>query len=121
MRLFQRLLPLLTFLCVLTAFTVSARATVITVTGFSLTGYNYGGSTASLRIYADRTFTTSTGTIVVQGTPGSTTFYKQVNCTVAGTTLTVPSFTIDTTSDALDDRQATFTFVLFDSRAVRRD
>lgn len=63
-----------------------------------------------LRIYADQSFWTSDGQWIPQGSPGSpNTHYLEVTCDVTGDVLTVPSFEIDSTVDALDGTQATYT------------
>jgi hypothetical protein len=77
----------------------SASATVITVGAYDVTTtWTFGGSTATIRIYSTRTFITSTGSTVTQGY--ATGFYKTINCTVASTTVSCPSFTIDSTIDS---------------------
>jgi hypothetical protein len=77
----------------------SASATVITVGAYDVTTtWTFGGSTATIRIYSTRTFITSTGSTVTQGY--ATGFYKTINCIVASTTVSCPSFTIDSTTDS---------------------
>lgn len=104
----------------LTLFAGSALATTITVSGTTLQNWRFSGSTAKLRIFADTKFVTSTAQIVMPGQVSVGNWYKEVNCTVSGTVLTIPSFTIDSTTDSSVTR-ASYTFVLFDSKNVRRD
>lgn len=73
----------------------------------------YGGTTATLRIVANQSFYTSDGIPILQGT------VKTVNCTVAGTVITIPSFTIDSTTDSTV-QTGTYTAVFFDHTGVRR-
>jgi hypothetical protein len=109
----------LTFFLILAC--LCANATPITVSATTITGYNYGGSTATLRFYAAQTFTASDGTTVPGGAVGGDGFYKSVACTVASTTLSIPQFTIASTTDSLDLPNVTYTAVLFDSKGVKRD
>jgi hypothetical protein len=83
--------------------------------------YQYGGSTATLRVYVNKSFIASDGTIVPQGAVGGTGFYKEVACTITDDTLTIPSFVLPSTMDALDDQTSSYTFVLYDSKRAKRD
>jgi hypothetical protein len=102
---------------------IVAHAVTVTISASSfLSGtYQYGGSTATIRVYSSRSFIASDGTLVRAGAVGTTAFFKSVACTVASNTLSCPSFTVPSTTDALDDQTARYTFVLYDSRGVRRD
>jgi len=92
----KRILTILFFLASLVA---SSFATVVTVSSYDVsTTWTFGGSTAQMRIYATKTFVTSTSTTVVGGTTSG--FYKTITCTIASTTVTCPSFTIDSTTDS---------------------
>lgn len=84
-------------------------------------GYQYGGSTATIRIYATKPFIAADGSAIPAGAVGTSAFYKSVACTVASNTLTCPSFTLPSTTDALDDQTARFTFVLYDHRGTKRE
>lgn len=55
------------------------------------------------------------------GTPGSGAFFKTVTCTISSGTITIPSFTLPSTTDALDIQTARYTAVFFDSRGIKRD
>lgn len=107
----------------LTCLPATALATTITVAGITLPNWPYGGSVAYLRVYADADFFPSPGTSrVVASAPGtgSGRWYKQVECPVSGTTAVCPSFTVDSTTDALDNQRATYTFVVADSSGRER-
>lgn len=109
-------------LCILLC-AASARAITITIAAqtFFSGAYQYGGSTATVRIYATKPFIASDSTAVPAGAIGTNAFFKTVSCTVASNTLTCPSFTLPSTTDALDDQTARFVFVLYDHRGIRRD
>jgi hypothetical protein len=79
-------------------FVVSAFATQLTVNATTVNNWTFGGSTATIRLYATKTFVTSTGTTVLAGTTSG--FYKTISCTVSGTTLNCLSSTIDSTTNA---------------------
>jgi hypothetical protein len=118
----NRLLCALLFLLLATIAPAAARAETVTVSTFTINNWQYGGTTAKLRIYADKSFTTPEGTLVVRGTVGSTSFFREVSCTVSGTTLTVSTITaLPTTTDGLDFNDAHYTFVLFDQNNTKRD
>lgn len=119
-RLITRALSALALLCALSS---SALAVDVTIAGASFPAYNYSGATARLRIYPSQTFTASDSVTVPGGTaPGSKTgFFYTVNCTVASNTLTCPSVTLKSTTDALDLRDTTYTVKLFDASDTPRD
>jgi hypothetical protein len=110
-------------LALLCALSTSASAIDVVIAGTSFGGYNYAGSTAKLRIYPSQTFTASDSAIVPGGTqPGATTgFFYIVNCTVASNTLTCPSVTLKSTTDALEGADTTYTVKLFDANGTARD
>ena len=83
--------------CLLLA--VTSLATVVTIAQYDVSStWTFGGSTAPLRIYATKTFVTSDGTTIIGGTTSG--FYKTITCTVSGSTVTCPQFTIDSTTDS---------------------
>lgn len=89
-----------------------------TITVGSLLLENWQDSTATvLRIFCDRAFITSGGQYVPQGSPGSDTAYKSLSCTYdsGAKTLTIPSFTIDSTVDGLDITSARYSGFFFDT------
>ena len=76
--------------------------------------WKWGGTTATMRVYANQSFVTSTDVPVLTGT------YKTVNCTVAGTVLTIPSFVLDSTTDSTV-QNGTYTAIFYDHTGARRD
>ena len=60
------------------------------------------GETLYLVIYADRPFISSAGIPIQAGSPANGRWYKRVTCSVVGTDVTIPSFTLDSTTDAQD-------------------
>jgi hypothetical protein len=96
MKLFTRLTLLLAFLIMC----LPVMAATVTVQAYTPGGtYSYGGTTAHIRIYASYSFVTSTPVqTVMQGT--TTSFFQDVTCTVAFTTLNCPQFTINSTTDS---------------------
>jgi hypothetical protein len=93
---------------------LSAFATSITIQSLVQPNYQGGGSTATMKIFADREFVTSTNVHVFKSAIGSKVWYQTISCTVSGTTLTIPQFTIDSTTDS-SVPSATYTFALYDS------
>lgn len=91
----------------------------ITISSFTIPNWQHGGASATLRILANDTFINSSGQQVSRNYVRDQTFYQTVNCTVSGTTITVPQFTIDSTEDS-SNRNATYTALLFDENGVRR-
>jgi len=101
---------------------ITAHATTITISSTTVgNSTNYPGSTCTLRIYSSITFTASDGTVVMAGTPGSGAFFKSVACTISAGIISIPSFTIPSTTDASDNQNAKYTAVFFDSKGVKRD
>lgn len=92
---------------------VTGMSAEITVAANTITNWTFGGATATIRIYSERTIVTTTPvrTIMAGTTAG---FYKTVSCTVAGTTLSCASLTIDTTTDS-NIPSARFIADLYDS------
>ena len=90
----------------------------LTVGSHTISNYNGGGATATLKIIANDDFLTSDGVTILRNNITPPTFYLTVNCTVSGTTITVPSFTIDSTTDS-SVPNATYTGILYDSSGVR--
>lgn len=100
------------------ALCAGARATTVTVASTTLSGVNYPSSPSiTLRIYATGgNFLTSDGTQILGSAVGASQVYKTVTCSLNSTThvLTIDSFTIDTTSNALvNAANAQYSFVFF--------
>jgi hypothetical protein len=79
-------------------FAASCFATQITVSSFSFDSWTYGGSTATVRVYSNKTFVTSDSHTIVAGTASG--FYKTINCTISGGTVSCPSVVLDSTTDS---------------------
>jgi len=86
----------------------------ITVTQSTFSNYQGGGSTATVRIYANDVFVPTSGSQINKSRPGSLSWYKSIAATVAANVVTVPQFTIDSTTDS-SKPGATYSAVLFDS------
>jgi hypothetical protein len=69
-----------------------------------------------LRVFYSATFTAASGIVVSKGSPRDTnSAYKSVTTSLSGTTVTIPSFTILSTRDGLDNKYATVSFHWFRS------
>jgi hypothetical protein len=92
---------------------LSAFATSITVGADTYSPWTFGGTTATIRIYATKTFVSGSGGTIIGGTTSG--FYKTVNCTVASTTVSCPSVVLDSTT--VDSSISTVRYVadLYDS------
>ena len=93
----------------------------ITISSTALNGWQGNSTGVQLRIYTNSAFTASSGNVypITQLTnPASLgQFYQAFNCTVSGTTMTIPSISLDSTSDSPDNPNATYSAVLFDSQS----
>jgi hypothetical protein len=121
-----RALMALFFFCVLFCAAGSiARATTITVPSQTVPNFQARSSgPVFLRIFLNRAFVANNGTGVAgtpqqPSSPASNNYYLQLTCTLAGTTLTIPSFTIDSTTDGLDINTATYSAYFFDSTGAQ--
>lgn len=87
----------------------------ISIASFVVPNYHgdHGGCTAKLRIYADQVFQTSDGKQIIKSKPGGNVWYLELDCDVLDTNLTVPAFTIDSTTDS-NVKDATYTGLFFD-------
>lgn len=111
---------LLLTLTLLLMFGVTAFATDINFSAFSIPDANVTGSTVRLRIYASETFTDSLGIVRIGGTIGSTTgFFKEISCTVSSQTIVCPSFTIPSTVDSIDKPNVKLTAIIFYANGAR--
>lgn len=84
---------------------VPASATTITVQSIVIPNMRQAlnpGETLYLVIYVDRPFISSAGIPIQAGSPANGRWYKRVTCSVVGTDVTIPSFTLDSTTDAQD-------------------
>lgn len=116
---FNRLILILLMVC---AFSVPASATTMSIAGSTLPNYTYGGSTAKLRIWASEGFFDSDGGMHFGGQAGNlTNVFMEINCTVTGTTLMIPGFTLPSTVDSPDRPNVRYTAIIYDSKGVHRD
>ena len=70
-------------------------------------------SDVQLRVYPLASFEAADGAIVAQGTPSQDqtvagNFYTAAACTLSGTTLSIASLTLESTTDSLDNPAATY-------------
>ena len=87
----------------------------VNVSAITLDGWNYGGTTATLYVWANQTYLASDNTLVQQGTFGDVrTFAAQGACAVSGTEITIPLITLQPTTDS-DLPLATLCAALVDS------
>ena len=96
----------------------------ITISSVTIPNWQGTSDSVSLLIYINGAFTAETGTLypltVSTGLPygghqSVGTFYQSFPCTVSSGTLTIPSITIDSTTDSPDNPAATYSAVLWDT------
>lgn len=92
----------------------------ITVATHNFENWTYGGASATLRIFALQQFITSDGDTIAQGDVQTPANYKSVSCGVSGTMVTIPEFTLDSTTDS-NTPSAQYIAYLYDVNGVRRD
>lgn len=85
----------------------------ITITETVFPNYQRGGAAASLRIFADETFVASSGQQINRSINKSN-WYKSVSGTVSSNSVTIPAFTIDSTTDS-SNPQASYSAAIYDS------
>lgn len=90
----------------------------VTVNTFLYSGYNYGGSTATVRLYASDLWTDSAGNPHIGGSHLG--WYQDISCVVSGVTVTIPQFVTQSTLDSIDNPTVTITAVLYDHLGARR-
>lgn len=84
---------------------IPASATTMTIQSIVIPQFQQTlnpGETLYLVIYVDRPFISSAGIPIQAGSPQTGRWYKRVTCTVVGTNVTIPAFTLDSTTDAQD-------------------
>lgn len=74
----------------------------------------HGGDDPILKIFANQDFLSSDNVLLNKQKVGGSQWYKSVQCSVAGSDLTIPQFTIDSTTDS-SRPNGTYTAVLYDS------
>lgn len=100
----------------------AAQATDIVVSSFQIPNYQWSGATGKLRLYANVSWTDSSGVPHIAGQAGSATgFFQEVSFTVSNRVATVATFVTQSTVDAVDYPQVLLTGVLFDSRGIAHE
>lgn len=96
--------------------------TVIQISSFQIPDCNFLGTTCKLRRYYDGDWQDVDGVLHLQGTVGnSTDFFDEVNCTLAGNTVTVPSFNATPTLSGLINPNVRETWQLWDEAGSARN
>jgi hypothetical protein len=90
----------------------------ITIGSTTISDYQKGGATATLHILSDQDFLTSDGVNVARNYARTQTYYRSVSCTVSGTTVTIPAYVLDSTTDS-NVPNGTYTALLYDSNGKR--
>lgn len=104
----------------LALFAASLFATEVTISSYTNANWQYGGSTARMVLYLDKQIVTTDNKVLNASLVGLGGWYKDISCTVTGTNLVCPSFTIDSTTDA-QPNTAKYSVVFFDHRNTKRD
>jgi hypothetical protein len=111
----------LSFLLITAAFvTHRVTATSVTISSTDAINWRYG-TPASLRIYVNSAFFDSDGLYHPAQQTGGPNFYYSATCTAIGTTLTIPSIALPSTTDSGTNPNATYTAVLYDKNGTRRE
>ncbi len=95
----------------------------ITVSAHTVFNWRHGGTSATLRLFADNNYLSSTGEWILSGNAltGEGCF-REIDCVVAGTTLTIDSFAdFPSTTDSPTLPTATWTARLYDQRGIARE
>lgn len=108
---------LILFFSLLFGLALSSQATEITFVSTTIPNVQAGAGTYELRIWLDRGMVDSDGVTQAGGAVDSPNVFKKVTCTLAGTTLTIPSLTLVSTLDARVGAQAKYTAKLYRSGA----
>lgn len=89
----------------------------ITIQSKTISGFHWVSVTSGeVRVYASRDFTTSDGKLIQSGSASNTDgFYVSAAFTVAGSTITIAQFTLDSTTDARVNSTARYNAYLFSS------
>lgn len=90
----------------------------ITISARTITGFNYqlplASTTVYLRLYLEEAFITSAGEPLQASEIDSKAWYKSVTCSVSATTLSIPEFTIDSTTNGLSYTGSHYNAVFYD-------
>jgi hypothetical protein len=97
---------------------------MVTIASTTIPGWQGNSSGVMLRIYANKSFTAASGTLYPKSNPCAPvslgTFFQLFACTVSSGSLVIPSVTIDSTTDSVDNPDATYTAVLWDSTSGKQ-
>ncbi len=94
--------------------------TQITVQSRTRNNWRWGGTSGKLRIFTSESFTTNNDIDVSHSKPGSPSGYQEVNFTVSGKVITIPSFLINSTTDSTAPT-AYYIPILYDHNGTRRE
>jgi len=96
----------------------------ITIGNIAISGWQGNTNGVQLRIYTNGSFTATGGNLhpaTVQDNPASLgTFFQTYTCTVSGSTLTVPTVTLDSTTDSPDNPSASYSAIFFDTSSGKQ-
>lgn len=91
----------------------------ITIASVTIPGWQGNSTGVQLRIYTNASFTAARGTLYPKSNtlaPQSIgTFFQSHACTMSSGSLVIPAVIIDSTTDSVDNPDATHTAVLWDS------
>src|ERR1017187_6132181 len=94
---------------------------LITIASVTISGWQGNSTGVVLRVYTNASFTAATGTLYPKSNtlaPQSIgTFFQSYGCTVSSGCLVIPAVIIDSTTDSVDNPDATFSAVLWDSES----
>jgi len=93
----------------------------ITISNIAIPNWQGNTQGVQLRVFTNGSFTASNGNVnpaTFQSNPASLgTFFRTYTCSVSGSTLTVPTVTLDSTTDSIDNPSASYSAVLFDTNS----
>jgi hypothetical protein len=99
---------------------VSTLAIDVTVSSLAVTGWRFPMTAVKVRVYPNNTFLTSEGELIQKGEVGRSAWYREYNCTVTGSQITLPAMTLDSTDDS-DVPAASYSAIFFDAKGNRID
>jgi hypothetical protein len=94
----------------------------VTISSVTLSGWSGLTTGVALYVFCDDAFTGSDGAIVPKSVRenvknGLGAFYQSLGCTVNQGQLVIPSVTLESTTDSLDNSSATYSAVLWDQNS----
>lgn len=111
----KRLFLLIAFLF---ALSVSGRAATINIQSASVPNWQSSAAPV-LYVFYNETFTAADGTVVAAGSPNNLNVYKKVTCTLLSGTVTIPAFTILSTRDGIDNKNARVSFYFYTTSGAK--